>query len=325
MRYGVRATVGLQRAAAVLAVVVLTGTGLGLARTPLDGVSAAVLALVVSGCIALGLRVISSSRAESRLFALLADAHQRAGGGSADLAAQALVTAAARVFAATEAEIVLLGAEGPVRYAGDGRAASRRRVDADAFDQPWVLQALGTGGTRTGRTEGSPYCSAVVGSFAEPGSPLAVLAVRRSRGSAGFSRGECRLVRLLVRQAARWLAADGPAAMAGAFGRGGAVEAAQAADPAAYCGPDLGVLRDSARRLSVLAGGPGGPGSVQQIVAELHAVEGAVASLLGTLAMTSARQLTDRVEAAHAETTPASQAAGEWTTTGLLAPVRALP
>lgn len=296
------------------------------------GLLAAELALrAPAGLLALAVPVVwlalsndarSVCAAESRLFAELARGHQLAG-GSLDVSAQAVITAAGRLVAAGEVEMVLLGADGPVRYASDGGAVSRRRVEADAFDQQWVIQALGTGGVRTGTAEGRPYCSAVLGRFGDLTGPLAVLVVRRPAGAPGFGRRDVRLVRLLVRQAECWLPDGGPTAVAGAFGPRGAVELAEATEAGPHSSHDLTLLRDSARRLSALTAGPADSEAVGQIVEELHSVERAVASLLGALAMTTAQELADRAELTQADPSPAQRAAEEWTTTGVLRPVPA--
>lgn len=305
----------------------VTPTAVHTAAATSLGLLAAELALrAPAGLIALAVPVVwlalsndvrSIGGAESRLFAELARGHQVAG-GSLDVSAQAVITAAGRLIAAGEVEMVLLGADGPVRYASNGGAVSRRRVEADAFDQPWVIRALGTGGIRTGTAEGRPYCSAVVGKFGDLTGPLAVLAVRRPAGAPGFGRRDVRLVRLLVRQAECWLPNGGPTAVAGAFGPRGAVELAEATEAGAHPSHDLTLLRDSARRLSALTGGPADPEAVGQIVEELHSVERAVASLLGALAMTTAQELADRAELSQGDPSPAQRAAEEWTTTGVL-------
>lgn len=261
----------------------------------------------------------AAAAAEGQLFAELAGAQQRSSGGLVDVSAQAVLTAAARVFGAAEVEMVLLGADGAVRYAGDLRSVTRRRVDSDAFDQPWVLQALGTGGISTGTVAGRPYCSAAVGSYGDPTRPLAVLMARRPPGGIRFGRRDVRLVGRLVELAEPWLSPAGPtmpvevpaslAEIAGAAGPGGL---------GPQSGPALTLLRDSAHRLSSLAAGPNGSDPVGEIVEELHAVERAVASLLGGLAMATALELADRVEVSQADPSPAQRAAQEWTTTGML-------
>lgn len=285
----------------------------------------AAVAVVVSAlCLALFLRVRSIGVTRGRLLAELAGGLQRAGGGSVDMLAQTVLTAAGRLLRAAEVEMVLVDADGPVRYLGDGAALSRRRVDAEAFDQLWVTRALGAGGVVTSTADGRPYCTAVVGGFGCPTGALAVLAIRRAPGSAAFGRRDVRLVGLLVEHAERWLCVGGPVALTGAFGPRGAVEVAAAAEPGLYSGPDLTMLRDSARRLSLLASAPGGPDGVGPIIEELHSVERAVASLLGALAMATARQVSNHAELVSDVPSPAQRAAEEWTTTGVLESLESL-
>ncbi len=270
----------------------------------------------------------TSRAAEARLFAELARGQERANARSTDISAQVLLTAAARLFGGADVEMVLLGTDGPVRYAGDEYGVSRRRVDPEAFDEPWVLHALGAGGVRTGMEAGRPYCSAVLGRSAAGASPLAVLVARRPAGAAGFGRREAALARVLVGQAEAWLSMGELAAS-----RDEAVDRADAADQAARAIGDLGahaapalmVLRDSATRLSRLASTPVGPDPVGDIVGELHAVERAVASLLGAIALAADPELARLGgPAAPVDRAAPSRTEDDWTTTGVLTEV-ALP
>ncbi len=254
--------------------------------------------------------------AEAGLFAELARGQERATGRSSDVSAQVVVTAAARLLGGADVEMVLLAADGPVRYAGDETGVpDRRRVDPEAFDEPWVLRALGAQGVATGSENGRPWCSAVLG---EPNQPLAVLVARRPHGAAGFGRREVRLAQVLVGQAESWLsvaelsvkhrlAADQAEAAGGAARALGDIGAATA--------PALIVLRESADRLARLAESSGG---VDDIVEELHLVERAVASLLGAIALAAEPDLlrADLVEGQgfRAPARPAT----DWTTTGVL-------
>ena len=252
--------------------------------------------------------------AEARLFAELARGQEQATGRSTDVSAQVVVTAAARLFGGADIEMVLLAADGPVRYAGDETGVpERRRVDPDAFDEPWVLRALGARGVATGTDEGRPWCSAVLG---EPNAPLAVLIARRPRGAAGFGRREIRLAEVLVGQAESWLSV----ADLSTRNRNASQQAAETAknlgDVGAATAPALLVLRESADRLARLADSSGG---VDDIVEELHLVERAVASLLGAIALAAEPDLTglttgNRVTDAPAPVRPAT----DWTTTGVL-------
>ena len=83
--------------------------------------------------------------------------------------------------------------------------------------------------------------------------------------------------------------------------------------------PALSVLRESTMRLSRLASSFDGPDAVSDIVAELHAVERAVASLLGAIALASDPRL-GYLNGQHAPGRPAGARRGvtEWTTTGRL-------
>ena len=251
---------------------------------------------------------------EARLFAELARGQERATARSSDVSAQVVVTAAARLFGGADVEMVLLAADGPVRYAGDESGVPQRlRVDSDVFDEPWVLRALGTRGVTTGSEDGRPWCSAVLG---DAESPRAVLIARRPAGSAGFGRREARLAQVLVGQAGAWLSvADLSARHQSAQQQVDvAGEAAKAlGDLGAATTPALTVLRESADRLARLAASAGG---VDDIVEELHLVERAVASLLGAIALAAEPDLVHGT--AREITLPASRPSTEWTNTGVL-------
>jgi hypothetical protein len=255
--------------------------------------------------------------AEARLFAELARGQEQATGRSTDVSAQVVVTAAARLFGGADVEMVLLAADGPVRYAGDETGVSeRRRVDPEAFDEPWVLRALGARGVSTGTEDGRPWCSAVLG---EPNAPLAVLYARRPRGAAGFGRREIRLAQVLVGQAESWLSVADLAVRHQAAATRAAVagRAAQSlGDLGAATAPSLQVLRESADRLARLAEGAGG---ADDIVEELHLVERAVASLLGAVALAAEPDLIGMVgEVRRGDLSAPVRAATDWTTTGVL-------
>jgi hypothetical protein len=254
--------------------------------------------------------------AEARLFAELARGQERATGQSIEASARVVLTAAARLFGGADVELILMTADGPVRYLGDEYGvASRDRVSSAVLDERWVIRALGAGGVTTGTDDGRPYCSAVLGRREHP---LALLHALRPRGSAGFGRREVTLAEVLVGQAESWLSVAEIAAS-----RDAAVDRAEQADEAARAlgdigadtAPSLSVLRQSASRLAQLAGMPAGPAEVGEIVDELHAVERAVASLLGAIALAADSDLRT------AEGMPAEpkRAEPEWTTTGLLA------
>lgn len=253
--------------------------------------------------------------AEARLFAELARGQERATGQSIDASARVVLTAAARLFGGADVEMVLMGAEGPVRYSGDEYGVSaRERVSSAVLDEGWAIRALGSGGVMTGVEDGRPFCSAVLGHRSQP---LALLHARRPRGSAGYGRREVTLAEVLVGQAESWLSvADLAASRDAALDR--AAEADEAAralgDIGASTAPSLSVLRQSASRLAQLAAMATGPAEVGEIVDELHAVERAVASLLGAIALAADGDL----RAVHGPDEPARTAEPEWTTTGVL-------
>ncbi len=253
-------------------------------------------------------------KAEAELYAELARGQEQATSRSTDVSAQVVLTTAARLLGGAEVEMVLLAAEGPVRYAGDESGSSRRlRVDQDAFDEPWVLRALGAGRVAVGTEGGRPWCSAVLG---EPGAPLAVLVARRPAGAPVFGRSDTRLAEVLAGQAETWLSVSDLTARHRAAAQ--QVEAAGGAaralgDLGARTTPALTVLRDSAGRLARLADTAGG---VDDIVEELHLVERAVASLLGAVALAAEPDLlgVGPGPGLAAPTRPAE----DWTTTGVL-------
>ena len=240
--------------------------------------------------------------AEARLFAELARGQERETGRSADVSAQVVVTAAARLLGGADVELLLLASDGPVRYLGDETGVpERRRVGSDVFDEPWVLTALGERGVALGRADGRPYVSAVLG---DPDAPLAVLRAQRGADAAGFDRNELRLAQVLVGQAEAWLSvADLADEAARALSGLGSATA-----------PALLVLRESADRLARLAESAGG---VDDIVEELHLVERAVASLLGAIALAAEPDLLLASQSQSASQSPA-RPDSDWTTTGVL-------
>ncbi len=251
--------------------------------------------------------------AEAELFAELARGQERASERSTDVSAQVVLTAAARLFGGADVEMVLLAAEGPVRYAGDDRSVPRRvRVDPDAFDEPWVLRALAAGRVSSGSQDRRPWCAAVLG---DPDAPLAVLIARRGPGAAVFGRREVRLAEVLAGQAESWLSLSELSARSRA-----AQEQVAAADGAARALGDLGartlpalaVMRESTGRLTRLAQTDAG---VDDIVEELQLVERAVASLLGAVALAAEPDL---VSVPGPGLLPVSRPAADWTTTGVL-------
>jgi hypothetical protein len=254
--------------------------------------------------------------AEAQLYAELARLQERHSGRSVDVSAQVVLTAAARLFVSDDVEMVLMGEDGPVHYSGDVEGIVRRRVDPDALDQPWVLAALGERCAVTGTDFGRPWLSTVLGGYE---APLAVLVARRPAGSSGFGRRETMLAEVLVQQAESWLSIAELAAS-----RDEALAQAEAAEDAARALGDLGadtapslvVLRESANRLARLAATEG-PAAVHEIVDELYAVERAVASLLGAIALAAETDLGRGYEVSLDEQSLPMRSA-EWTTTGVI-------
>ncbi len=259
---------------------------------------------------------------ETRLFTELAEGQERVSGRSSDASARVVLTAAARMFGG-DAEMVLMTADGPVRYVGDDRSVMRARVEQDVFNEPWVLRALGARAVTTGIDQGRPYCSAVLGDVQ---APMAVLITRRPMAGQAFDRREQTMAGVLIRQAASWLSVAELTES-----RDEALEMAEAAGEAARALGDMGAdtwpamvsLRESATRLSRLATVPEGPDPVGDIVGELHATERAVASLLGAIALAADPELARAMDsdelARHDAGAPARPADDDvWTTTGVL-------
>lgn len=253
---------------------------------------------------------------EAQLFAELAQGQERLG-GSVDASAQVITIAAARLFGASQVEMLLLHPDGLLRYVGDETGVTARlRVDAEALDAPWVLRALAARGALIGHDGDRPYCSTVLG---DPERPLAVLIAHRPERYAAFTRGEVQLAGVLVAQAESWLSvAELSARHDAAVGRAEAYGAASRVlgDISQETVPALAVLRESAHRLSRLATRFDGPDAVNEIVAELYSVERAVASLLGAIALASDADLTG--PAIPAGPAAAARPDPEWTTTGRL-------
>jgi hypothetical protein len=262
--------------------------------------------------------------AEANLFAELARGQERVTGQSIDVSAQVVLTAAARLFGGADVELILNGTDGPVRYLGDEFGVpERHRVDPTAFDEEWVIRVLAAGHVVHGTDNGRPYCSMILG---EHDSPLAVINARRPAGAGGFGRREVTLAQVLVGQAESWLSvadltASRDAALAEAEAAGSAARAL--GDLGAETSASLIVLRESAGRLARLAEPSRvtslDPAGVGDIVDELHAVERAVASLLGAIALAAEPDLAGAANAMADLPMPTRAAEPEWTTTGVLA------
>ncbi|CAA9247680.1 MAG: hypothetical protein AVDCRST_MAG41-1781 [uncultured Corynebacteriales bacterium] len=253
---------------------------------------------------------------EARLYAELARGQERMG-GSADSSTEVVLTAAARLFGGAEVELLLRHPDGLLRYVGDETGVlARMRVDADAFDAPWVLRALAARGVLVGQDGARPYCSAVLG---DPERPGAVLIAYRPEKSLPFTRADVELAEVLAGQAGSWLSvAELSARRDEAIGRAEAYGAANRVlgDMSQQTVPALAVLRESAHRLSRLATRFDGPDAVDEIVAELYSVERAVASLLGAIALAS--DSTARPALTADPAAPGRGGEAEWTTTGRL-------
>ena len=220
--------------------------------------------------------------AEADMFAELVRGQEQASGRSVDVSAQIVVTAVARVLGGADVELIVNGVDGPMRYSGDESGTpDRRRVRPDVFDEPWVMRLLGGSRVLTGEEEGRPFCAALVGQWREP---LAVLVARRPRGSAPFGRREATLARSLVRQVEPWLALPDVAG-----GGSGAAARTQRLEPDTNTARALALLRESSRRLGRLAEATGPDmapdAAVPALLDEVHAVERAVASLIGAVAL----------------------------------------
>ena len=252
---------------------------------------------------------------EAQLFAELARGQERLLGGSMDASAQVVLSAAAHVFGGSQVEMLLRHPDGVMRYVVDkDGSTSRQRVEAEAFDAPWVLRALAARGVIVGHDGPRPYCSAVLG---DPEHPQAVLVAYRPEKAAPFTRGDVQLAEVLVRQAESWLSvAELAARRDEAVGRAEAYGAANRVlgEVSQDTVPALAVLRESTHRLSRLATRYDGPDAVDEIVAELYSVERAVASLLGAIALASEAV----TGPALTSTGSAPRTEAEWTTTGRL-------
>jgi hypothetical protein len=250
--------------------------------------------------------------AEARLFAEIARGQESIVGTSVDTSAQVVVTAAARIFGGAEVELLLRHPGSVLCYRGDENGVTdRERVDSSVFGAPWVLRAMAARAAMAGVEDECPFVSAVLG---DVNRPLAVLIARRPARAGAFGRPDVQLANVLVAQAESWLSmadltaqADEARGEVEVYRAAGRVIGGMGADT----GPALVVLRESADRLARLANRFDGPDPVSQIVDELHAVERAVASLLGAIALAQPAP----------ETVPL--AASEWTTTGRLESVDA--
>ena len=264
----------------------------------------------------------SRRAAEARLFAELARGQEQAGGGSVDVSAQVVVTTAARLLGGADVSLLLFATDGLIRYDGyEHGTPERRRVPVSTMQEAWIPEVL-SGGVVLGMEDGRPNCGMRVGPAERP---LALIHAVRSTGTGAFTRHDASLARVLIAQAETWLSVADLAAS-----RDAALDRVEVADEAARALGDLGAstapalsaLRESAGRLARLAGPGTSTESVEEIVEELHAVEQAVASLLGAIALAADPQLSRELDHLHGlaarPETPAPRAVDDWTSTGVV-------
>ncbi len=217
--------------------------------------------LVVPGLVVASAYEVQARRsAEARLFAALAAEQQQLAGRSVDQSVSVLMTVVARMLGGADIELLLSGPEGLVRYCGDesGRG-TRAATDLHALDAPWVRRLLASGGLFLDADDGRPCCAFFVGGEQ---SPRALAIARRPTGGASFSRRDTVVARALARQASAWLA------------------------PATDTGPDrdprLEVVRDISRRILASPEPAESAEWSSLLLDEVHALERAVAALLGS-------------------------------------------
>jgi hypothetical protein len=224
-------------------------------------------------------------------------AHPEAERAPGEIAARALVTAAARLVGGADVELLLVTDEGPVRFEGDetGRV-HRQRVPPTVFDEALVVRALAAAQTVTLAPGGAGTSAAVsllpnreIGAHASS----AVLVVRRPPGGTGLRRSDRLALQAVSAQARGWLSPVSQASSA----RTARPESAEL---------NLQVVRDAALRLARAAGTGVAQEqeTVTRLVDELHVVERAVAGLLGGQRSGPGNATPDR---------PAQQ----WTTSGV--------
>lgn len=286
-----------------LPVALLTAAGNGavgllggwlLIEAPLGLAGLAVPGLLVASTYQLHFR----RSAEARLFAALAIEQQRTSGRSLEQSVTVLMTIAARTLGGADVELLLSGPEGLIRYTGDESGLSQRaRVDTSAFDAPWVRQVLARGGLWIYADDGRPSCAFAVGAGV---TPRAVVVARRTLGGSRFTRRDAVFARALARQASPWLT--------------------PAAEPSVHPDPRLEVVREIARRILGSPEPSGEAGWSSILLDEVHALERAVAALLGSAPGGSIPPQRDRRTTPAQDPSPADSAGPgpEWTTTGRL-------
>ncbi len=290
------------------------------ARAPLGLAGLAVPALLLAS----GYEQQVRRAAQASLYAELARAQERAGTRSVDGSATIVLTVAARMLGGADIEMLLEGSDGLIRYIGDEAGLrARTRVDPSALDAPWVLRLLASGGVRLSRESGRPECGVRIGAVAASAgssparsspagtasntSPVAFLLARRPHGAPAFTRREAALVRALARQAEPWLT--------GAVESDGAGNEELTTETAA----GLADVREAARR--VLAGAAPQQFDADTLIGELHALERAVAQLVGSTSAESDSQDDGDdpgVAGGDSMLLPAQRRSADWTTTGRL-------
>lgn len=196
---------------------------------------------------------------------------------SMDDSVQLLMTSAARLLGGADVEVLALGPDGALRFAGRERGdAARSRVLPGAYDDPWVrrcLQPTAPGNAvraRRGVDARRPVLAVRLG---PAGSAGAVLLARRPTGAAAFTRADAAIAEALASRTAAWL----PTALVGA-------EPTDEYDvPNAAA---LTVVRSSAARMGRLADPRSLTGEARRVdldavVGELRELERSVAALLG--------------------------------------------
>ncbi len=269
---------------------------------------AGVAGLAVPGLLVASTYELHSRRsAEARLFAALAREQQHAAGRSLDQSVAVLMTVTARALGGADVELVLCGPEGLIRYAGDESGVSERsRTDPSALDAPWVRHLLARGSVRIAADEGRPSCAFSVG--AGP-SLRAVVVARRPLGGSSFTRRDTIFARALARQSDPWLM--------------------PAPDSTTAQDPRQEVVREIARRILRSPEPTADPQWSTRLLDEVHALERAVAALLGSAPGGAIPEQRDRTSVVDdlgdlGEDTvpdavqPDSRRGPEWTTTGRL-------
>jgi hypothetical protein len=182
-------------------------------------------------------------------------------GRTQDASAELLLTAAARLLGGADVELLVVTADGPVRYTGDESGGRAARAPA-RLDEPWVQRALHAG-AQTGHEGGRPYATAVL---RPAGAPVAVLRARRPAGAAAFDASELRLTDLLAAHAGAWLSPP---------------LAPRTAEPDDGLAPARDTVRGHAERLADLVVSPDAD---DEVIAELHALSQSIAVLVGARA-----------------------------------------